>query len=120
MHVEASQGHKAVVHLLLNLGADPDIKDVYGRTPKDEAQRSKSSVSRGHQQIKELLTTMESDANWDDGVWSAVKQAGAAGTAVRAMKEAVAGTLPPAGGIPFEVGDAPERERPLEVFPFKE
>ncbi|BEP31749.1 MAG: hypothetical protein WBIAU1_12270 [Wolbachia endosymbiont of Drosophila biauraria] len=35
MHVAAANGHEDVVKVLLEAGADPSLKDVDGKTPRD-------------------------------------------------------------------------------------
>lgn len=40
LHVAAGRGHLAVVELLLAQGCRADVKDRYGRTPREEAERA--------------------------------------------------------------------------------
>jgi ankyrin repeat protein len=50
LHIASYHGHVAVVLLLLEYGADPNVRDKYGRTPSDFA----SEMGRG--KIVELLS----------------------------------------------------------------
>ena len=49
LHWAAFKGHKDVVHLLLDRGADPNIADHFGRTPLSKA------LGKGHLDIANIL-----------------------------------------------------------------
>ncbi|QGQ96438.1 ankyrin repeat domain-containing protein [Paenibacillus psychroresistens] len=53
LQVAAQRGHVHIVHFLLELGADPTIKDKYGNRPYTVAKRYK------HQEIMDLIKTYE-------------------------------------------------------------
>ena len=60
LHKAALKGHRAVVHLLLNRGADPNARDTYGETPLQNA------AFYGHKDVVKLLLDGGADPNGSD------------------------------------------------------
>ncbi|THU94521.1 ankyrin [Dendrothele bispora CBS 962.96] len=56
LHVAAEEGHLEVVRLLLNRGADPELKDTNGRSAKERARKA------GHRQVAALLPPADEES----------------------------------------------------------
>jgi len=61
LHLAALRGDAAEVERLLNSGADPNVRDVFGRTPLHYA------AARNHKAVAELLLSRGADPNAEDG-----------------------------------------------------
>merc|ERR1719502_239739 len=64
LHICASEGHKAVVQVLLAAGASCDKKDRWGNTAQVAAEHAKTQVSRSAEQIMGLVKAMDQGVAW--------------------------------------------------------
>ena len=80
LHIGASEGHKAVVNILLQSGARPDVKDRWGNTAQICAEQAKKQVAHSTEQIMGIVRAM------DAGIGN-----------VRALESRAIGTWGPSG-----------------------
>ena len=85
LHSAAGNGHEAVARLLLEAGADPNTKGIYGGTPLHDA-------AYGHASVARLLLEAGADLNAKDNEGETPLVA-----AFRNGKDSVAGLLLEAG-----------------------